>query len=241
VAVQRFLHSIFQLSVFRTSKRRLTNVLIAGLTATAVGSSATAASFSQLVVFGDSLSDAGNDLQAIGAPLSPYYQGRFSNGPVWVDQLATMLGVPDPTASLAGGTNYAYGGAETGGGTSQVVPVPNVGTQIATYLQGHTPTASQLFVVDGGGNNIRIGETNPQVPVTDLVNEITALANAGAKSFLVPNLFLLGQTPEGLALPDGGIARNNLVPKCRRGSVGAKAQGGRGSCGREQGPAPRRQ
>src|SRR5579872_6310142 len=63
----------------------------------------------QIVAFGDSLSDTGNDLIAFGSPQPPYYQGRFSNGPNWIDDLAAKLGVPDPQPSLAGGTNYAYG------------------------------------------------------------------------------------------------------------------------------------
>ena len=50
-----------------------------------------------IVVFGDSLSDTGN-------------AGRFSNGPVWVEQLAARLEVAlRPTQ--AGGLNFAVGGA----------------------------------------------------------------------------------------------------------------------------------
>jgi cholinesterase len=37
--------------------------------------------FDHLVIFGDSLSDSGN-------------AGRYSNGPVWVEQLAEMLRLP---------------------------------------------------------------------------------------------------------------------------------------------------
>lgn len=39
-------------------------------------------------------------------PQPPYYEGRFSNGPVWIEIAARQLGV-----SLA---NYAVGGATTG-------------------------------------------------------------------------------------------------------------------------------
>src|SRR6188472_1030511 len=51
-------------------------------------------------VFGDSLSDVGNTYAAAGAPLSPpYSNGRYSNGPVWHEQLADRMGVPRATAS----------------------------------------------------------------------------------------------------------------------------------------------
>src|SRR4029434_218915 len=53
--------------------------------------------FDHIVVFGDSLSDTVN-------------AGRFSNGPVWVEQLAARLEVAlRPTQ--AGGLNFAVGGA----------------------------------------------------------------------------------------------------------------------------------
>ena len=43
-------------------------------------------------------------------PSPPYYMGRFSNDAIWVDVLSDELGLERPRASLAGGTNYAYGG-----------------------------------------------------------------------------------------------------------------------------------
>ena len=56
-------------------------------------------------------------LRTSGAePASPYVDGEFSNGPVWVQDLAARLGLPALTPSLAGGTDYAFGGATTGSG-----------------------------------------------------------------------------------------------------------------------------
>ncbi|KAJ3323629.1 hypothetical protein HDU76_013602 [Blyttiomyces sp. JEL0837] len=71
------------------------------------------ATFTNVVSFGDSFSDNGNVFKITGAPSAPYYQGRFSNGPVFCEQLATMLG-----ATL---TDYAYGGA-----VSSLNDVPSV-------------------------------------------------------------------------------------------------------------------
>src|SRR5438045_2065282 len=55
---------------------------------------AEAGPFNNLVVFGDSLSDVGNIAQAlfINTPGPYYWNGRFSNGPVYAESLATGLG-----------------------------------------------------------------------------------------------------------------------------------------------------
>src|SRR6478672_1761377 len=117
-----------------------------------------ASAFSQLVAFGDSLSDAGNvNNQTFGiSPGSPYWQGRFSNGPVWIEDLAPSFSLSVPTYSRAGGanaTNWAYGGAHTGPGsiTHVFFTFPNVQTQINNYLNANNPNANQLFVVWAGG------------------------------------------------------------------------------------------
>ena len=60
--------------------------------------------YSGLVVFGDSLSDSGN-------------AGRYSNGPVWVERIATRIGA-ELRPSEEGGANFAVGGARTHGGAT---------------------------------------------------------------------------------------------------------------------------
>src|SRR3982751_1578079 len=77
---------------------------------------AAAGPFSNLVMFGDSLSDIGNIAQAplINTPGPYYWNGRFSNGPVYAETLATGLGLPALNRSTAsGGNDFAYGGAKT--------------------------------------------------------------------------------------------------------------------------------
>ena len=49
---------------------------------------------SNLVAFGDSLSDNGNLFKLIAFPPPPAWEGRSSNGPVYVEQLAQLLNVP---------------------------------------------------------------------------------------------------------------------------------------------------
>jgi phospholipase/lecithinase/hemolysin len=185
------------------STKKMSMAVIALATITFAGSAALADGITGIVSFGDSLSDVGNDYIGSGgtqpAPTADYYQGRFTNGGNWLDYLSHDLGVAAPVASLAGGSDYAFGGASTGTGTTTYAPgqaVPNVGTQISMYLASHTPTPGELFTIWAGANNLLIGnQTNPTVPAQDIANEITTLANAGAKQFLVPNLPLLGEIP----------------------------------------------
>jgi phospholipase/lecithinase/hemolysin len=69
------------------------------------------------------------------------------------------------------------------------------------YLSSHTPAAGQLFTIWAGANNLLIGnQTDPTVPARDIAAEITTLANAGAKQFLIPNLPLLGEIPASSGL-----------------------------------------
>src|SRR5262245_56075618 len=84
---------------------------------------AAAGPFSKLFVFGDSLSDIGNVAQGRAAipflvdptPRPYYYNGRFSNGPIYVEALASGLGLPAVVRSRAGGNDFAHGGAKTSG------------------------------------------------------------------------------------------------------------------------------
>ena len=96
-----------------TSKRFTTAALLAVLMASGAGStSAQTGPFTHLFVFGDSLSDSGNIFAATGGliPASPpYFNGRFSNGPIWVEHLAPALGFV-----FDGATDFAFGGAESG-------------------------------------------------------------------------------------------------------------------------------
>lgn len=70
------------------------------------------AAYSKLVVFGDGLSDGGffGRLTANRYPPSPpFFEGRWTNGPTWIEVLAAQSGWP-----LAAQDNHAQGGATTG-------------------------------------------------------------------------------------------------------------------------------
>ena len=156
--------------------------------------------YTGLVAFGDSLTDVGNRFAATdGAdPTSPPYDaGRWSNGPLWVEHLAAGLGLPGPMPSALGGTDYAAADAGTALSGYAHNGSPNIGTQIATYLSTHPVIeGNQLFVIWGGTNDFGPHSTpNPAGTVANLSAEITELAEAGARQFLVPNLMPLGEVP----------------------------------------------
>lgn len=169
---------------------------------------ALAASYSGIVAFGDSLSDAGNaSIATLGAepgpgyatrsvPLVPFPVGYFTNpqvgsGPagLWVDQLAAMLGVADPQPFLAplGGTNYAVGGATTSGTVS-------MNTEVSLFLSHGAASSTALYTLWGGGDDIFNG-MSPAAAADTIANQILALHSAGANDFLWLNLPLLGETP----------------------------------------------
>jgi phospholipase/lecithinase/hemolysin len=146
--------------------------------------------FSEIVVFGDSFEDTGNVFSTFQMPPSPpYFEGRFSNGPVWVERLASRLELPDLRPSELGGTNYAWGGATTGsirGNLSDFVD--DVDAQVEKYVSSKTPRGDELFVLAGGWNDLDQGQTNLQRIVQFLSSHVSVLASVGAKSFLVANV-----------------------------------------------------
>ena len=124
------------------SLRTITSLFIAlACSALAAGPAfgQSAPAFSQIVVFGDSLSDTGNvrdrtDKKSGGTVKYPggsfnYSDGRWTNSRdtvpgsatyvgVWHEQLArTFLTIAPATFSLGGGSDYAFGGATTNDGT----------------------------------------------------------------------------------------------------------------------------
>src|ERR1700733_6564091 len=116
-----------------------------------------AMAYTALFAFGDSLSDAGNDWIVDGHtdPVSPYYRGHFSNGLTWVEDLYNMLGLGTLKPSLAGGNDFAFGGAETGPTAVEGVNPGDLLFQVAQYAALHpTPVGGALYTLDIGGNDI---------------------------------------------------------------------------------------
>jgi phospholipase/lecithinase/hemolysin len=169
---------------------------------------ATAPTYDAIYVFGDSYCDVGNLFILTGGakPAPPYYNGRFSNGPIWVEHLAGSFSLPMlPALSPGGGTDYAFGGAEVINPIpiAPGVNIPNVPQQVALYLSQHGGKADPkaLYILEGGGNDIvdSNGVGSPDYLGFQIALGISgvevALRRAGAKNFLIPNLFDVSHLP----------------------------------------------
>ncbi len=152
---------------------------------------------SKLLIFGDSLSDMGNSKSAYGTPESPpYYNGRFSTGPMWNEHVAAGMGINiSPGAGSGTGSNRAFGGAEAGEGMNFFV-IPNLGKQIEDYTNNYWISPNEKVMIWGGGNNfLNSGETDTQKVVDYVVNHVNDVFSNGAKDIVVINMPPLEKTP----------------------------------------------
>ncbi|WFD42954.1 hypothetical protein MPSI1_001605 [Malassezia psittaci] len=164
--------------------------------------------FSRIVVFGDSLVDNGNGTYTLSNhtwPSDPaYFDGRFSNGMTWPEQLASMLNITHVN-------DYAYGSATTDNriaagysGYNSTLPVPDVRGQVSMYLKHVEDRADPdaLYVVSGGSNDIFFGVSSTR-NVTQLACDAVAalqrdaarLRRHGARTILVPTLSEMQVSP----------------------------------------------
>lgn len=185
-------------------------------------SSPAQASYSQVFFFGDSLSDTGNLYTSYGFtfPVSPpYYNGMFSNGPLWTATLAGYLG-NSAIPSLWGGTNFAWAGATV---IDYGRPQPEVPQQLGQYFAtvGGVADPKALYVIFGGNNDINDASKDPATAPTNIVlaahavdSMVDSLYAAGARNILVSNLPDMGKTPlaisKGPAAVAGATALTNL-------------------------------
>lgn len=175
-------------------------------------STAQAQDFTNVITFGDSLSDNGN-LFAITGGTQPdpnlYFQGRFSNGKVWVEKLSEALttrgmitlyesGVPTFNPAV-GNVNAAIGGARTDDAATD--PVFNIPQQLTDFgAAGGTIGPNDLVTLWGGANNLfqdlpGVGSPAEAVQIAQSA-AIAQIGNLnrligpefGARTVLLPNL-----------------------------------------------------
>jgi phospholipase/lecithinase/hemolysin len=161
----------------------------------------------QIVVFGDSLSDTGNlyEYMRHQLPMSPpYYEGRFSNGPVWIEHLAEHY---FPTHAKAYVSNYAFGGAGVGSEEEAEDDDVNDGAmlnldaEINSYLLAHDDKAdpSSLYVVWMGSNNYLSLPENLddelEFTIGGIRRALDTLVLKGAKHIMLVGVPDLGKIP----------------------------------------------
>ena len=162
---------------------RLFSVVLYLLTIT-VSSAAYAATFTDVYIFGDSLSDTNTGL---------------SNGDLWPVYFAPQVG-----ATYDVGNNYAVAGATTG----------HLASQVSLYqADATTADPNALYVVWAGANDISLGFSATDA-ANNLINTVNTLSSLGASNFLVPNMPDLGLVPAGAgssALTDAAILFNSTI------------------------------
>ncbi len=183
------------------------------------------AAYSTIYAFGDSLTDAGNvSILAAAAgrsqPVSPpYYKQQygpvsasvFSNGPTWAQNLSLGLGLGTLAPSLAGGTDFAYGGAVTGLTPQNADPTIlaiSLSAQLAQFkVKTPTPSANALYTVSIGANDLLAVLGTPGLTAQQQADDVNAavanevafvkqLVGGGAKTLLVLDVPDLGKLPD---------------------------------------------
>jgi phospholipase/lecithinase/hemolysin len=167
-----------------------------------------AAAYSNLYVFGDSLVDTGNVQQLVvglgGADPTPaasgYFDGRFANGINFADVVNQSVEGTNIDNSLAGGDNFAYGGARA---RTTADIVPDLPAQLTAYTNAH-PLAdpNALYMINVGGNDIFDVLSNPSQASTIISAAASAIATSvltlqgqGAQNILIVGVGDVGSPP----------------------------------------------
>jgi outer membrane lipase/esterase len=161
--------------------------------------------FNSVTVFGDSITDSGNIPALSGnfdeTPSPPYFNGRFSNGPVFVELFPDFVGVgPDHVR------NFAIGGATFGDitisailGDNPAIAQQGVASQVRAFVaSGERLGRLDLVQLNGGNNDFGavLLTSAPESFEADLIaaadkagadfgQSVRALQGIGASQFLV--------------------------------------------------------
>ena len=192
-----------------------TKLLVSALALALSGVSvAQAQTFSGVISFGDSLSDAG---QYAALPVGAFGAGSFTTNPddVWAQRVASWFGA-NGSASLAGGSNFAWGGAPTGFSVPGVtVPLGCVPTTLPCRSVEQQITAAgpvdpnALYTYWAGANDIfnYVGYAGARLitsaqaqaftgaTAANAVRQISGLQTAGANYIVVFNIPDIGRAP----------------------------------------------
>ena len=166
--------------------------------------------YSNVIAFGDSLSDTGN-LSSVSVPFPyPFYENRVSDGPVALDYLTESIGF-NADASLhlneiPSGYNYAVAGGNIIGSDAEDL-APQVSAHLDRVSGSTDPQALHVMII--GGNDIRgvrsiassdVANAEIELIVNQFIAQLTRLSSAGAQHFFITNVPNVGRIPETLML-----------------------------------------
>ncbi|KAJ3207546.1 hypothetical protein HDU67_007383 [Dinochytrium kinnereticum] len=173
------------------------------MASTGVMSEIAISKITRIVAFGDSYSDTGALLNRTNGlfPPSAYYQGRFSNGPIWLDYLSWELGNassrPVELKSYATGASINNKTLAVASRKSEIEKYPDLQDQLNAHLtddlavsrKGREDTLYTIFAnvhdfMEAFDNNDYPDVMGDIVAVSNLINKLVA---ANAKNILVVN------------------------------------------------------
>lgn len=175
-------------------------VCLLGLIALTVQAADTRPAFSRIVMFGDSLSDTGKMYSKMRGYLPsspPYYEGRFSNGPVWLEQLTKQFpGLTIANEAEGGATAVAYNKISW---NPKYQVINNLDYEVTQFLQKDSFKPDDLVILWVGANDYLAYGWNTEQDAKRVRDAISDAANRmvlnGAKQILLFNLPDLGQNP----------------------------------------------
>lgn len=182
----------------------LASLMVAGCGGGATADTTPKVSISSVKVFGDSLQDSGT--------FGFKFTVQDPNNAIYVERVAANYGQTlcnfftftgttfAPNTAKSGCTNFAIGGGRiTYTGAGGAANPLNVGTQMATYASLGSFAASDLVIIDGGGND-----------AADLVGAYLAAPKDSAASYSALLGTLLTPTQIGTALAGGATTTGQI-------------------------------
>lgn len=181
--------------------------------------------FKKIVSFGDSLTDNGNGTFRYTQGVRPavgYWEGRWTNGPVWHDYVSDWLKLDSTNLAVGGSTTdneFIAGLVTVPPGPKSNIMVPSLSDQVAQYLSttpNVTDTADEtLYTIFSGHNDFLNGVYQPGIGdmlsvffqkfrrgiVANLRRNVNALMKNGAKHIVVFKLAPLYLTPVTKEIP----------------------------------------
>ncbi|KAI8615181.1 hypothetical protein BC830DRAFT_1168828 [Chytriomyces sp. MP71] len=151
------------------------------------------ATFTTVVSFGDSISDNGNLYASFGKPKSPYWKGRYSNGPVWSEYLASFLTQSKALSQsfeLKGFANLATLSLSSYASLANTTCVlKSFATSITSTISKPGSTAFHDFAYAGALANILDAEVEYQKPIPDIASQYSNFTNSSLSLDYASTLF----------------------------------------------------